>query len=119
MSWPCSHRLPRAIAVTAAAALVGIWQTSAFASQNTPACAGPSMEADDVVDPSWIQAIKSVQARLRHADDLDRCAELHLNRSGDAMRVRVATADGRTATRYVQSPNNLLATIEALLELPA
>src|SRR5882672_3242419 len=105
MSWPCSHRLPRAIAVTTAAALVGIWQTSAFASQNTPACAGPSLETDDVVDLPWIQSIKNVQARLLHADDLDRCADLQLNRSGDAMRVRVATADGRTATRYVKSPD--------------
>src|SRR5438445_1804576 len=121
MSWIDLHRPWRHRAVTVAIiAVVGISETSAFgeASNQRPACQGPSLATEGSIGSEWMPVVAVIQARLRRNDDLDHCAELHMIRSQDGLRVRVTTADGRTATRFVALPENLLVTVEALLELP-
>src|SRR5882672_5481578 len=115
------HRPWRHRAVTAAAiAVVGISVTSSIgaASNERPACHGPSLTTEGALESEWIPVVAIIHARLRRNDDLDKCAELHMSQSQDGLRVRVTTADGRTAIRHVALPENLLVTVEALLELP-
>ncbi len=82
------------------------------------ACDGPSLVIEGDFGPEWTLAVEDARARVRKSEDLDRCAELHISRAEEGLRVRVTTSGGRAALRKVSVPENLLSTVEALLELP-
>ncbi len=106
--------------MTAALAIVGIAEGSALATaaSDRHPCVGPFLATDAAVGAEWFPAIESVRNRLNRNVDLDRCAELRIGPMQGGLRIRVTTADGRTAIRYVAVPDKLLITVEALLELP-
>ncbi len=103
-----------------AIAMVGIAEASAFGSSSADArpCAGPFLVTDATIGSEWLPAIEGVRVRLNRNVDLDRCAELRIGPAQGGSRIQVTTADGRTAIRYIASPDKLLVTVEALLELP-
>jgi hypothetical protein len=51
--------------------------------------------------------------------DLDRCAAIRLEPSGEEVSLRVSLRDGRRAARRVAEPERLLEAVEALLILPS
>ena len=55
---------------------------------------------------------------MRGLRDLDQCAQVWVRPSGQGVVIRITTADGRQATRQVDTEAELLRTAEALLILP-
>jgi len=75
-----------------------------------------------VVDPA-VQALwPAMDAELRRAlagrRDIDACARVHVKAGDASLAVEVTLPDGRTATRPVRQPEDLLPTVEALVLLP-
>ena len=67
----------------------------------------------------WRSAVEQARLLLDTRADLDRCADLLLENDADRLLVRIVLADGRSATREVEQPAALYATLDALLSVPS
>jgi hypothetical protein len=98
--------------------LVAATSGPVVAAQDANRCEQPALLLEGSPPARWSSALAALSSRLRRSADLDRCAKLLVRVEGDGLVVRVETADGRTAVRYVDLPEALIRTVEALLVLP-
>jgi hypothetical protein len=102
-----STALATALALSSAAAAAG------------RTCEAPTVNAAAGVAARFPELLAGVRAELSNWPDLDACAHVELHRAGaDAIQVVVTLPDGRSATRSAVRPDDLLATLQALLLVP-
>jgi hypothetical protein len=66
----------------------------------------------------WRQSLQEMCDRLATTPDVDSSARLEIVATDSEAQVMVTLADGRRAIRHVHSPENLFATVEALVVTP-
>jgi hypothetical protein len=75
------------------------------------------------VEPDLLGASPELPNRIRTTfsarDDIDECAHVRIGRALHGFEVEVELADGRTAARRVRRVDDVIATLEALLLVPA
>jgi hypothetical protein len=83
------------------------------------ACPPLAIESDTALRERWPDLIPRIRYDLRARDDLDACAHVSLSLRADAaIDVRVALADGRSASRTAQRLDDVSPTLQALLLVP-
>ena len=97
-----------------AVALVGAFSGRAYAAEE--ACAAPQLHIDLPAGSPWADRIDLLQSELRDAR-IDRCAQVQIRAAGTEVLVDV-TSRGRTASRRLTEPSELVRTVEALVVLP-
>jgi hypothetical protein len=78
----------------------------------------PDIEADPSVGSRWPGLVDRVHDALDGRDDLDGRASVKLTVDGGGIVVEVVLPDGRSATRFVARPEDVVPTLEALLLVP-
>jgi hypothetical protein len=73
------------------------------------------LELDD--RPEWEAEIPALRARLQALQHVDACAHVTIRTEANGVVVNV-TSGGRSATRFVTDPHELVRTVEALVVLP-
>lgn len=82
-------------------------------------CAALAVEADAPFRERWPELLGRVRAELTARSELDTCARVELRvEEGSALGVLVTLPDGRTASRTVPRPDDVLPTLQALLLVP-
>ena len=86
------------------------------AEERTP-CAGPELELELDSKSDWAAEIPALRARLRELDHVDACAHVVIRAEANGVSVDVASK-GRSASRLLTDPRELVRTVEALVVLP-
>ncbi|MFT3926861.1 MAG: hypothetical protein QM778_30225 [Myxococcales bacterium] len=100
--------------VAAAVPAYGLAQASPWGS----ACANARLEVVNSLPSPWLAPVVEVCERLETMKDVDPSAHLRIVRSGEQVVVEVSLLDGRSALRRVRRPEDLQATVEALVVVP-
>jgi hypothetical protein len=80
-------------------------------------CASPLIQLDLQGRPEWEAEVPALRARLRSLEHVDTCAHVAIRAEEHGVLVNV-TSRGRSATRFVSEPSELVHTVEALVVLP-
>ena len=112
MTWNGASLLP----FIAAVAVLGAGRTAHAAA--TPGCGPLAVRADSTVRERWPELPATIRGTFEARTDVDACAGIDLAAAGATIQVTVILADGRTATRSVSRPEDVLPALEALLLLP-
>ncbi len=80
------------------------------------ACTAPQLHVDLPAGSPWADRIGVLQSELRDAR-IDRCVQVQIRAAGAEVLVDV-TSRGRTASRRLTEPSELVRTVEALVVLP-
>jgi hypothetical protein len=81
-------------------------------------CPPMAVEADAGVNERWPELAARVRAAFVTRDDIDACAQVALTTIDASISVLVTLPDGRTASRAVSRPEDVVPTLEALLIVP-
>ncbi len=81
-------------------------------------CLPMAIEADASVNARWPRLSDRVREAFDARDDIDTCARLKLRMSEASIVVEVVLPDGRSASRSLRRPEDVVPTVEALLLLP-
>jgi len=109
---------PRSLARAAGWAVLGIALARPALGANR-ACEAVVVSADPAVSARWPNLREQVEQSLTGRSEIDRCASVHLSPSADGLTLQVTLQDGRSTTRWVPTPEDVLPGLEALLLLPA
>ena len=102
-------------------ALWGIWFAlgpgAAWATER--ACPGANVVSDEALRSRWPELVARVRNEVLNRDDIDACASVSLRLAADTtIRVEVALADGRAASREALRPEDVIPMLQALLLMP-
>jgi hypothetical protein len=81
-------------------------------------CLSPTVDADTDVGSRWPDLPGRIRAALEARGDVDVCARIALSLGPAGIVVVVVLPDGRSASRAVSYPEDVVPTIEALVVLP-
>ncbi|HVY38881.1 MAG TPA: hypothetical protein VHM31_13140 [Polyangia bacterium] len=112
MRWNSASLLP----VVAAVAVMAAGRPARAAA--TPGCGALAVGADATVRDRWPDLPAAVRGTFETRADVDACARIELAAAGATIQLTVTLADGRTASRSVSRPGDVLPALEALLLLP-
>lgn len=82
------------------------------------ACSGPVLTIDQHVSIKWRSAVSALQQQVLSDDAVDRCAAINLIGVRESLLVEVVLPDGRSTTRRVNQPDDLVETVKALVLMP-
>jgi hypothetical protein len=83
-----------------------------------PSCPGIAIDAEAGLVARWPGIPERLRAAFDGREDVDACARVKLTRQRASIAVEVTLPDGRSATRSVSRPEDLVPTLEALLLVP-
>ncbi|HTQ04756.1 MAG TPA: hypothetical protein VMI54_12910 [Polyangiaceae bacterium] len=89
----------------------------AAAAESAEPCSGPSIHLELDSEPEWAAEIPALRARLRELEHVDGCARVVIRSAENGVSVDV-TSGGRSASRLLTDPAELVRTVEALVVLP-
>jgi len=86
---------------------------------STP-CSGPKLVLEPPLSHrrQWSKAAGEARRRVAELQDVDACTRIEVEQTSDSVRVRAEAADGRSVVRELSEPDELEATVVALLVLP-
>jgi len=105
---------------TKLSALLGILELAGIrpAQASDPACASITVQADSDVNRSWPGLSENVAKAFEARRDIDACARVKLFMGGGSVIVEVVLPDGRSTSRAVPLPEDVVPMVEALLLVP-
>ena len=112
MTWNGASLLP----FIAAVAVLGAGRTARAGA--TPGCGPLAVGADATVRGRWPDLPATIREIFQARADVDACARVDVAAVGPTIQVTVILADGRTTTRSVSRPADVLPALEGLLLLP-
>jgi hypothetical protein len=106
--------------MTSLCVLVGVlWTFSAVpAFASDPTCPQMTVQVDSALQTRWPELAESVRQAFESRNDVDMCARVELTSSERSIVIAVILPDGRSASRSVSRPEDVLPTLEALLLVP-
>lgn len=81
------------------------------------ACGAPRVHLELEARPEWQAEVPALRARLRELEQVDACAQVTIRGEAQGVSVNV-TSGGRSASRLLTDPRDLVRTVEALVVLP-
>ncbi|HEY6723568.1 MAG TPA: hypothetical protein VI197_06025 [Polyangiaceae bacterium] len=111
-------QLPRSFARAAGWVILGTACVHPAAGASE-ACEAVVVSADPAVSTRWPDLHERVRRSLGARRDIDRCARVHLRPNRDGLTLEVILQDGRSATRWLPSSEDVLPGLEALLLVPS
>jgi hypothetical protein len=118
MCAPSRHPHVRAAAGLASGWAVVFWSLPAVAQPRAARCAEANVALAETLDPSWVDALNAACNSLMSLPDRDLAARLEVGADPPGVRVTVRLADGRSAERKANRPEELAGVLEALVTLP-
>ena len=101
--------------------LVSSWLLGGASARAQAPCRGPEVVGDVRLHPLWRQPVSELAVTLSGLSDVERCAVVRVRPEGkSAADVEVRLPDGRSTTRHLARPQELVAVVTSLVtNLPA
>lgn len=98
--------------------VLGVLTSAGAARAETHGCEDVRIHVDGAISPRWSDAIARACSELAGVKGTDASARVRITPDDEGVTIAVTLADGRSASRRLQSPDHLRSTLEALLALP-
>jgi hypothetical protein len=102
--------------ISCALGIFGFCGSARAAAEEAP-CVSPRIHLELESRPEWAAEIPALVTRLRALEHVDACAQVTIRAEPNGVSVNV-TSGGRSASRLLTDPSELLRTVEALVVLP-